>query len=716
MEGEVTTLADCLEIERNDGVFIRLTNHDRSLFVNGVKYLTGATFNTSAIKSSADLSVDNLQLDLGIDGSLTKKVDFDSDLYKRAKFTLFVTNWADTSQGIAILAKGWLGDTTIHSASYVTLQLRGLTQALQQNFLSYYSPTCRASFGDLKCGVSTTPFRLHQQNREYKVGDRVLVPVGTVPIPLGNASFETQGVVANSNGSVPITGWTHEAGSFWRVNNTLTGIDGSYYLQGGDDSGASPSGTVFGLSRFVSATGAGMPAGSIDAGEFIAGVSAFVTTPSLAKADSARLKMTLYDNMANILKVINSDYFTPTYGEWTEITVSSFIVPKTRQIKITLEGVKTDGDLEVAFDNVALKYWSASSSYLAAYKAVRIPSYAPTDRRLPVNYRFVNDGEVSNGDSGIGGWEYGTGAYWRTAPVFGGLSPVDGAYFLRGGNDGSGLGDREYDLISSEIDVSDLNAALLANGNYICELRLNAANIADMGSYYSASIEFYDSSGSLLDTEFFDYMQAPLLEEWEPLSLSAKLPANTDYLQIILSAKSSSSNSVANVAFDAVQVYILSTVQVNTHDATLGRSADVRPTFNPTLGELTYDGQIIWEAQALSFDFDTVQNATDRRVFNALTMTGGEYDYYGAKIFWLTGENAGTESYVRTWSPGTKELRLYAPTANAIAGGDLFMFSLGCNKSIEDCQTRFNNAINFRGEPYLPGPQKVLETFTPGAT
>ena len=36
-------------------------------------------------------------------------------------------------------------------------------------------------------------------------------------------------------------------------------------------------------------------------------------------------------------------------------------------------------------------------------------------------------------------------------------------------------------------------------------------------------------------------------------------------------------------------------------------------------------------------------------------------------------------------------------------GGALVELIEGCDKSIATCAARFGNALNFRGEPYLPG-------------
>lgn len=713
LQGELLTIADCLMIERNDGVILRMTNHDKNLVVNGQTYLAGATFITSALKTSADLSVDNVQLDIGLDGDLIAKVDLDSDLFKRARFEILTTNWQAPQDGAMILARGWIGDITVRNVSFATLQLRGLTQALQRNFLSYYSPTCRASFGDSKCGVPATPFTLHKRNKHYKVGDWALLPISTNVVPLTNNSFEAQGIVAN--GSTGITDWTHGPGSYWAVSNAFSGQEGSYFLKGGDDSGVAPAGTVFSITREIGTSAMGMAGVDVDTGNYIVGLSAFLSSPSASKSDNGRVTLTMLSNSGTVLKIVSAPYVRGEYASWQEINTASFVVPNTRRIRISLEGVKTTGAVEVAFDNVSLSYWNAqAANYPVAYKVVRIPSYSATDRRLPTNYRFVEDGEVSNDTSGISGWTYTAGSYFRVLSSAGGLSADDGAYFLAGGDDGSTTPASVYQLTSATVSLSDLNATVLADGGYIIETHMRAANIADLTSQYRAKMLFLNSTGTTLSSVDSGYASAGNIETWQDLKLSGTAPVGTASVKIELYAKSGA-GSLANVAFDSVKVFVMNTTLANLNDATIGDSAMVRPTFGTTVGDFVYDGDLIWQAHATSFTFDTVQNATDRRVFTGTGITGGEGSFYGAQIIWLTGANAGTTSYVRTWVPATKELRLYGVAAQPIAGGDKYMISQGCGKSITDCVERFNNAVNFRGEPYLPGPQRVIELFTPTA-
>lgn len=71
------------------------------------------------------------------------------------------------------------------------------------------------------------------------------------------------------------------------------------------------------------------------------------------------------------------------------------------------------------------------------------------------------------------------------------------------------------------------------------------------------------------------------------------------------------------------------------------------------------------------------------------------------RVRWLTGENGGLESAVAVSAGNAVTLR--AVPAFAVALGTLIEVIEGCDKSMATCAARFANAVNFRGEPYLPG-------------
>lgn len=75
--------------------------------------------------------------------------------------------------------------------------------------------------------------------------------------------------------------------------------------------------------------------------------------------------------------------------------------------------------------------------------------------------------------------------------------------------------------------------------------------------------------------------------------------------------------------------------------------------------------------------------------------------YAGGTLRWFGGANGGLEQAVDA-SDGA-QVTLRRPPAFAVASGDLVELIEGCDKSLATCAARFGNAVNFRGEPHLPG-------------
>jgi uncharacterized phage protein (TIGR02218 family) len=78
---------------------------------------------------------------------------------------------------------------------------------------------------------------------------------------------------------------------------------------------------------------------------------------------------------------------------------------------------------------------------------------------------------------------------------------------------------------------------------------------------------------------------------------------------------------------------------------------------------------------------------------------GNAYAY--GRLRWISGANTGLESPVLS-SEGPL-LRLREAPVYPAGIGDLVEISEGCDKAFVTCVGRFRNALNFRGEPHLPG-------------
>lgn len=102
-----------------------------------------------------------------------------------------------------------------------------------------------------------------------------------------------------------------------------------------------------------------------------------------------------------------------------------------------------------------------------------------------------------------------------------------------------------------------------------------------------------------------------------------------------------------------------------------------------------------------AFTFEcTVSSVTDKQVFTSEDATQPA-DYFGEGIVtWLTGNNAGVSQKVRAFE--AEAFTLVLPMVLNIEVGDTFTAVAGCRKRLADCRDKFNNVVNFQGEPHRP--------------
>jgi uncharacterized phage protein (TIGR02218 family) len=152
LAGEVTTLASCWRVTRRDGVVLGFTDPIRDLEIEGVTYRAASGYTRTAIRSTADLAVDNLDVEsVFADDGITEE-DLRTGRYDFAEIRMFLVNDQDLSQGIMKLRRGWLGEVSIRHGIYAA-ELRGLAQKLQMTVGEIFAPDCLADLGDARCGV-----------------------------------------------------------------------------------------------------------------------------------------------------------------------------------------------------------------------------------------------------------------------------------------------------------------------------------------------------------------------------------------------------------------------------------------------------------------------------------------------------------------------------------------------------------------------------------
>jgi uncharacterized phage protein (TIGR02218 family) len=158
---ESKRLAICGAVYRNDGLVLRATQFDDDLEIaaNDLEglYLSNIPITASDVKSSSDLSVDNMEIDGKLDDALAfagfTARDIEAGLFDDAPFETFLCQWDDPNAWQIIVRRGYLGKISRTHEGKFKAEWRGILQPLQQTIGRVHSETCDVvRFGDSRCG------------------------------------------------------------------------------------------------------------------------------------------------------------------------------------------------------------------------------------------------------------------------------------------------------------------------------------------------------------------------------------------------------------------------------------------------------------------------------------------------------------------------------------------------------------------------------------
>lgn len=110
-----------------------------------------------------------------------------------------------------------------------------------------------------------------------------------------------------------------------------------------------------------------------------------------------------------------------------------------------------------------------------------------------------------------------------------------------------------------------------------------------------------------------------------------------------------------------------------------------------------------------SFTFSgTITSITNRSKFKATALTQAAGYFTGGEITFTSGGNDDLRMEIKEFE-GTQVV-LALPMPNTIEVGDTFTVKAGCDKTSGTCRAKFNNLINFRGFPDIPGIDALIST------
>ena len=156
---EVTTLAFLWKVIRQDGEVFGFTSHDTDITYLGLAYKADTGFMPSATNTSSGLAVDDAEISGALSSLAIDQAEILAGTWDASEVWLYQVNYEDLTAGAIIVRRGWTGEIKSGKTSF-TSELRGLTQKLAQQIGQNYSPSCRASFGDTRCGKDLDDFKV----------------------------------------------------------------------------------------------------------------------------------------------------------------------------------------------------------------------------------------------------------------------------------------------------------------------------------------------------------------------------------------------------------------------------------------------------------------------------------------------------------------------------------------------------------------------------
>lgn len=681
LSGEVTTLAVIWRILRQDGTEFYFTDATEDLVYEGRRYKAATGFMRSAIANSSSGTGDDLEVSGVLDDEGILEVDLLAGKFDYAEVWVRAVNYEDLSMGHVALRYGRFGEVRTTATGKFVIELRGLVAHLANSIGDTYSPDCRVDLFSAKCGLQPTADR-RVAGKRYEAGSRITVPsdiaTDAYAVPVPNLSFQDQ---------------YYQGSTIWVTQGMIVRV---------------PEGVSYRvLSPTEWATSAYQDISLTEASEM-------GTLPVPLRAAARVVNFT--DGLQYRLTLV----FTDALGAETGTLTTKYISPQTGDIQLQLEGLAPEGTTHarIMVDTRMLPGFlgnltNAGMSRILEWQLVVVP----TTVNLVEDPGFAS---YTLGNASLAGW-INTGVAALTSRQ--GHARPNGEPFV------AAVRPVRSTLVSATVSLTagPISGTMIDSGVYVIDLSWMQANL-DINGQADIQAVFFGTPMPHGQASPLMLVELPTVGAWTKRNKKIEVPAGARTMQLRITFEASRNNisgdifaAVADLdlslrlAHEAVQNF--STLGGVEYEAANSGNVSPGPAsgWPRTPGSTVVDGGVTWTAVAPMWsNLSTISTVLSRGIFTLAPGVIREDNFFRwGIILFLTGPNAGFSSDILSWDATTRRIDLVLPMPFVPGPGDQVWVQSGCDKIIETCHAKFDNVLNFRGEPWLPGTDQYFRIGSP---